>query len=79
MEWYINPHDGSEQITEDLIGTKLGEIKLKVVGSGKTQCNQLQDGDATMVSKGTMVYEVSGTDNIAVKIDNQWIMYKKIK
>jgi hypothetical protein len=50
---FINKNDGSEVIPGDVIEMKLGEIVEKV---NKNNNQKLQDGQATQLNAGTMVY-----------------------
>lgn len=69
---YFNKNDGSEVITGDLIGMKLGAINKKVSKNREA----IKDGEATRVEEGTMVYSVGNTEDIAIKRNDQWIMYR---
>lgn len=71
---YINNHDGSEIISGELIGMKLGAINKKVAINKEA----LLDGEATKIEEGTMVYYVANTENIAIKRNDEWIMYQLV-
>jgi hypothetical protein len=72
---YLNK---GNKVTGDLIGIKLGEIQFKVKDGGKDVNYQMQDGDAVLLDPGTMVYQVAGTENIAVKGTDGWMLYEKM-
>lgn len=73
---YLN---SGKTVDDDQIETMLGEIQFKLEGSGKDADYQMKDGDAVMLEVGTMVYAVTGTENIAVKGDSGWMVYEKMK
>ncbi|OUM87867.1 MAG: hypothetical protein BAA01_11990 [Bacillus thermozeamaize] len=78
IQWNGSQYIKSDKkVTGENIGIKLGEIKFKILGSGKPSDYKMQDGDAVFLEPGTVVYQVVGSENIAVKGENGWILYAK--
>lgn len=69
-----------KEVTGDLLGNKLGEIKQKIGDQEKGY--QFKDGDATQTDVGAMVYwvyqEDKKVDKITVKKDGKWMEYSKV-
>ncbi|GAA0329691.1 hypothetical protein GCM10008967_20220 [Bacillus carboniphilus] len=79
---YINKNDGTGVITPDLVGNKLGVVteEVKVNPNVAIVDMNLKDGQAGNIDSGTMVWYISGSENLAVKIgDDKWIMLTKQK
>ncbi|MBN2981785.1 hypothetical protein [Cohnella algarum] len=71
--------DFGSALRDDQIGEKVGEVKFKVIGSGKDPNYILQDGDSTMLDIGTEIFQVKGSDDLAVKTSEGWVLYTKLK
>ncbi|GLC31728.1 hypothetical protein [Clostridium omnivorum] len=58
------------------IGNKIGEVTYNVAGKVGNPKYRFRDGDATLVSVGTEIYDINKIDNaIAVKIGEQYYLY----
>lgn len=58
------------------IGNKIGEVTYNVAGKVGNPKYRFRDGDATLVSVGTEIYNINKIDNaIAVKIGEQYYLY----
>lgn len=58
------------------IGNKIGEVSFNVAGKVSNPKYRFRDGDATLVSVGTEIYNINKIDNaIAVKIGEQYYLY----
>ncbi|MGN7471932.1 hypothetical protein [Brevibacillus sp. SAFN-007a] len=66
-----------KKISKNEVGDKIGEIKFKVVGSGKSPDYQIKDGDATFLEEGTAFYKIKNSQDIAVYLGDKWVVYEK--
>jgi len=71
---YVNTF---QTISKEKIGHKIGEVNFRVEGSNKSKNYQLQDGDATLLDKGTEIFEIEGSKNFAIQKEGNWYIYEQ--
>lgn len=65
------------QIDASLINEKIGEVRFNVSEKVHNPSYRLRNGDATYLEVGTEIYSLeSGSKSIAVKVDNQYFIYR---
>ena len=65
---YLKTNDTT---TGEFIGIKVAEI------TGKNQNKPIKNGKSTELEKGTIIYQIVNSEDLAVKLDGKWVVYRK--